>query len=1171
VKGLLAVRSWVVEDALAYLAEAAAGLGESPLLRRVGKRLEDIRLPLRAVAFDAGEDLQRAEELEHLRGLKEERPGGRRGRDYEDRRERIYAIYGERREEERERRPEPLDGLAPRLRHGVILGDPGNGKTEWLKEQWREAAGKAREALEAHKELPAGVALPVFLHLNDLAAALRDGDLGALVAELEGSRPGVLRDDQVAAAAIVAAVARRGHAAASIRVQRLLWRKLTAASDRAPVLLCLDGWDEAGEHQVQLRRHLRALCSKSPARVLLTSRLAGYGDNPLFEGRGRQDQRELRLCRFELGETKKFIAGFYADDPAVGAALIRELGEKQAVSGMAQNPLLATLLCIAYRPVPGQAPLALPLRRVELYERILEGLLGRWPHREAQAFEGPKREDLIAPKLWLLEAMAERFFPHQRLMEKDLHEFLWGDGGKHTGYLNSLPQTHPLHCRLKATGRTMEAELIEDGVLAPCGVDDYMFLHLTFQEYLEASALARRGWAGIAGMVDRKAWHPAWNEVVIMLAGRLERPEEVRALLERLADPRTDDIHQHRAILAAQCLDELKADHRTQVKPIVDRLTERIFGKVLGEYKTEGFFLKIDEWLLDHFAPALPPLVRANGTYEGEPVLAALERMLASGDWDVRRAAVAALYGIGGKAETNKILAVLKEELEIEHSRKGGERGIFSRRGQARYGSGTVAPTLTFLAVLERTLASACESVRKLAAQADKGLGARTPEISAILARLLESSDWEVRESAIHALGDIGEAAATDGALTELEQMLVSDDWRVRESVMRAVGHIGAAATTPRILTILEQALENDNWRVSDSAAWAVAGIGAAAATDGILAALARMLSKTDDGVRQAAARAVEGIGAAAATPQILTVLERALNSNAWDVLEPAVWALRGIGAAAATPVFLTRLGRMLESDEDNKSLVALWVVKNIGAAAATEEIITVPERKLVYGIGSICNFVAVEVVGDIGAGAATDKILTALERMLESGDDSERLQAAYAVGGIGAAAATDKILAALKCMLTSANELVRWRAADAVRGIGQAAAKPKFLTELAEVMTNEEARWPAASATGGIGAAAAIPEILAVLGRWLVTDFTRDHDLAWPIIKGIGPQAITPEVRAATTAALVDANTMAHEFSNRLSHFGYRWLRHGGSYVAKHVNDLSAWPPGATVTSSGS
>jgi hypothetical protein len=48
---------------------------------------------------------------------------------------------------------------------------------------------------------------------------------------------------------------------------------------------------------------------------------------------------------------------------------------------------------------------------------------------------------------------------------------------------------------------------------------------------------------GVRDLVDGRAWLPAWQEVVVLLAGRLKDP---LPLLELLADESKDDLFHHR-------------------------------------------------------------------------------------------------------------------------------------------------------------------------------------------------------------------------------------------------------------------------------------------------------------------------------------------------------------------------------------------------------------------------------------------------------------------------------------------------------------------------------------------------------------------------------------------------------------------------------------------------
>jgi hypothetical protein len=57
-------------------------------------------------------------------------------------------------------------------------------------------------------------------------------------------------------------------------------------------------------------------------------------------------------------------------------------------------------------------------------------------------------------------------------------------------------------------------------------------------------------------LLDRKAWRPAWQEVIVLLGGLLADPAQ---LLRLLSDGRRDDVYRHRLAVAALCLTEVAA------------------------------------------------------------------------------------------------------------------------------------------------------------------------------------------------------------------------------------------------------------------------------------------------------------------------------------------------------------------------------------------------------------------------------------------------------------------------------------------------------------------------------------------------------------------------------------------------------------------------------------
>jgi hypothetical protein len=239
------------------------------------------------------------------------------------------------------------------------------------------------------------------------------------------------------------------------------------------------------------------------------------------------------------------------------------------VRGIAQIPLLLSFLCRLYlegRDKPkGDRPDLTRLRRTDLYRIVLRRLLsGEWKMPPRQLKEGQVDRELTLLKpaaFWLFLAGREQFKRDELLQAL---QFAYAKVDPHE------PQTVA-----KLTSH-VEKWTEEDGVLVKAGAGEnvpFLFLHLTFQEYLGACYLAERinasGWestvlpfdtqdrtASAREFVDRKAWLPEWQEVIVLLAGNLKDPVP---LLELLTDEAKDDMFRHRLALAALCLPEIEA------------------------------------------------------------------------------------------------------------------------------------------------------------------------------------------------------------------------------------------------------------------------------------------------------------------------------------------------------------------------------------------------------------------------------------------------------------------------------------------------------------------------------------------------------------------------------------------------------------------------------------
>ncbi len=197
---------------------------------------------------------------------------------------------------------------------------------------------------------------------------------------------------------------------------------------------------------------------------------------------------------------------------------------------LAANPLLLTILALMKRQ-----GVALPERRVELYQKYVETLLRTWnlvrglgrPPEHQPDVVGTMR--VMAPlALWMHQASPGVGLVKQADMGRQLVDIYAGRG-------SADPEQ---------AARQFLADAREHaGLLLERGAGEYGFIHLTFQEYLAAVAIAQQGQRQLEPVVDTLAAHVGddnWHEVTLLTIGYMgiiqQRDEAagevVRALVE---------------------------------------------------------------------------------------------------------------------------------------------------------------------------------------------------------------------------------------------------------------------------------------------------------------------------------------------------------------------------------------------------------------------------------------------------------------------------------------------------------------------------------------------------------------------------------------------------------------------------------------------------------------
>jgi hypothetical protein len=561
-RAALQAASGLLGELLAYLDALVVEANRVPPYYPRDARLDRVRVRVRVSSERQRYDQALAEERERNRllGIADDAEAFLV---YKHRHSRDGSAEDEREERNDQPRVEVLDWdtqVHGKVRLGVVVGDPGLGKT-WLM-KW-EAANHARDAaakLRNNGDL-SRVIIPIYRRLTDVAA-------GLLALE---SRRAHGKDDLPSLPDAVVASLQTWQLPAtdtgpSSRLSQPTLDFLRGRLGTEGALLLLDAFDEVPPDQraALLRVLGEWVPANNKARVLFTSRVVGY-QPPWTIPERSETEREMELLPFDDAQMGAFADAFFAGDSAAAGDLREMLRRTPQVRGVAQVPLLLGFLCALYREERQRNTRRdwELMRRTDLYEAVLQRLLsGQWkePPRPPRDGEVEAKRELLGPVAFQLFLAGKQQFPLREVRQafRSAHAALYP-----RGTLTADEVT-----------RRIDEWREQDGVLVKAGDGPdapHLFLHLTFQEYLTACYLAERinehgGWDGatvpVEGkdfpaklLVDRKAWLPSWQEVIVLLAGKLK---DAVPLLEMLSDDESDDIFRHRLALAALCLPEIK-------------------------------------------------------------------------------------------------------------------------------------------------------------------------------------------------------------------------------------------------------------------------------------------------------------------------------------------------------------------------------------------------------------------------------------------------------------------------------------------------------------------------------------------------------------------------------------------------------------------------------------
>lgn len=425
-----------------------------------------------------------------------------------------------------------LPDVLRRSRHAVLVGDPGSGKTTFL----RYAAQILARSLLADDPAPANrelgidaasteeIPFPILVRLSRFAEYLRDHPDGTcpkdapehllryLEFDLKGRNLG-LPDD-------------------------FLRRRVLSGG----CFLLLDGLDEVpGPLRARVGTIVDELVATTPAnpanRHLITCRTRAYRGLSQLGG-----LPAYPLASFEADQVAAFVRGWSralfqvrnhgkaasAQDEAerYEDELLGAIRSHENVGPMTESPLMLTMLAVVHWNQK-----KLPERRNELYEAAVKYLLES--RKDHSAFPTPLRREA-------LQALALAMFTDADGVQRSL----------------GLPQAGRvvapiLQVEEDEARASLDEEALQSGLLVTRTEGEVEFWHLSFQEYLAALELAASGEYWDVLSQGGRLHDDRWSEVVLLVAGCLRRVNGLRAVkrfIEKILTTSTERVSRARAV-----------------------------------------------------------------------------------------------------------------------------------------------------------------------------------------------------------------------------------------------------------------------------------------------------------------------------------------------------------------------------------------------------------------------------------------------------------------------------------------------------------------------------------------------------------------------------------------------------------------------------------------------
>jgi hypothetical protein len=316
------------------------------------------------------------------------------------------------------------------------------------------------------------------------------------------------------------------------------------------ILLLVDGLDEITNEsdRVSFVHQLRTFLAIYPnVGLVVTSREAGFR---VIGGALSTQCEHYKICDLNAEDIarltlkwNKEVLGDSARIRSESKLLSDSICANDRLMKLAANPLLLTTLLLVKRWVGGP----LPTKRSILYGKAIEVLLMTW---NVEGHEPLDLEEVLPQLEYLAFSMMKD--GEQAISSRKLQDILSAARQQMPevlGWAKISISEFIQRVELRSSLLMMSGHVIQDGTVYPT----YEFRHLTFQEYLVATAIVRGHYPGridsndVLSVLEPYLADDAWEEIVpivAVLGGRQALPLLKRLVIECKASLATQTSHE---------------------------------------------------------------------------------------------------------------------------------------------------------------------------------------------------------------------------------------------------------------------------------------------------------------------------------------------------------------------------------------------------------------------------------------------------------------------------------------------------------------------------------------------------------------------------------------------------------------------------------------------------